>query len=86
MNLKDVQRKELIGREIEVICSTNKDNVGIIGKIIDETKHTIIVKKDNAKKTIIKKNVTLRIKMNDKKIVVKGKALVGRPEDRIKKR
>ena len=86
MQLKDIRRKELIGREVELVDSTNKDNIGIKGKIINETKHTFIIKQSKTKKTIMKNNTTLKIKMNNKNIIIKGKSLVGRPEDRIQKR
>ena len=39
---------------------------------------------DNEKK-VIKSQCTFKMKINKKNIEIKGKVLVGRPEDRIKK-
>jgi len=75
---------ELIGKEVVVVDSKNKSNIGIEGKIVNETKNTIWVsdKESNLKK-LIKKNIVLLFK--NEKIKVDGKILVGRPEDRLKK-
>ena len=76
MKPSDVLRTELIGKFVEVLDSTNKANIGIRGKITDETKHTIIIDK----KTLFKKNITIKIQ----NLKINGKKLVSRPEDRIK--
>ena len=69
---------ELIGKKVEIIKSKNKSNIGLKGKITDETKNTITL--DNEKK-LIKNNITMKI---DGKIL-EGSDLVFRPEDRIKR-
>ena len=68
--------QEIIGKTIKVVDSKNKDNIGIEGKITDETKSTIVVRK----KRLFKKNIT--IILNNKK--VKGTRLLKRSEERIK--
>ena len=78
--VSQIEKKELIGSNIEVISSKNKTLIGLKGKVIDETKNTLTIKSDKTKK-IIKSHVTLKI---DNK-VVDGKKLSSRPEDRIKK-
>jgi ribonuclease P protein subunit POP4 len=72
---------ELIGKTIEVIDSTNIGDVKVKGKIIDETKYTIIVKQDNKTKTLMKRNITFTI---DGKRVIQGRTIMKRPEERIK--
>jgi len=71
-------KKELIGEDIEITDSKNKTLIGIKGKIVEETKNTIIL--DNGKK-ILKSHVSVRIR--DK--IVDGKTIQKKPEDRIKK-
>lgn len=83
MNEKEIIRRELIGLNIKVVDAKNKANVGIEGKIIDETKNTIVVKKDSKKKRLLKNQITIEI---EKKIRAKGSLFLGRAEDRIKKR
>ena len=79
--LKDIIRDELMGLKTEIIDSENKSNIGIKGKIIDETKHTIIIQAKGKRKRLFKNNITLKIN----KQVINGKLLLGKPKERIKK-
>jgi len=83
MNEKEIIRRELIGLNIKVVNAKNKANIGIEGKIVDETKNTIMVKLNKKKKRLLKKQITIEI---ENKIRAEGKLFLGRPEDRIKKR
>ena len=67
--MKNMKKKELIGREIEVSDSKNKALIGIRGKIIDESKNMLTIKTDGMTKKIIKDQITFRI--GD--ITIKGK-------------
>ncbi len=77
-------KQELIGIEIRVDEAKNPSNKGIEGKVVDETQQTITVKTKKGLKRLIKKNITITIKKQ--KVKIKGSLLVGRPEDRIKKK
>jgi ribonuclease P protein subunit POP4 len=76
--LKELLKKELIGMNVKVIGKE------IQGKIIDETKNMFTIKSKEGIKKIIKKNSKMEFKVNNEKIVIEGKKLVARPEDRIK--
>lgn len=77
-------KKSLIGLDVSVINSKIKTNIGIKGKIVDETKNTIIIKDQKGdKKMMLKKNIFLKEKMHGN--IINGKSLVGRVEERIKK-
>jgi ribonuclease P protein subunit POP4 len=80
-------QQELIGLEARVVRSSHPNYVGIAGRVFDETRNTIsILRKDN-KKIIIKSTAVFHFTLPDGTIVeIDGKAIVGRPEDRIKKR
>lgn len=82
--LRNIIRDELIGCSTEIINSTNKYNVGIKGKIINETKNTIKIETDKEEKTMIKKNNTFKIRYKEHDLAVKGELLIGNPEERIK--
>jgi ribonuclease P protein subunit POP4 len=82
---KNLKKHELIGLEAEVMASNNKDLIGLKGKVVDETRNLIVLATDKGEKKILKKDVTLMIKINDEKIRVDGLVLVGKPEERIKK-
>lgn len=84
--IKNILQHELIGLNCTVTDSRNKDQIGITGKIIDETMKTISIKTEKGVKKIMKKGAEFRLEINDKKVVVDGSMLVSRPEDRIKKK
>ena len=73
---------ELIGEEIEVVEATNKSNLGIKGKIVDETKETIIIEDESKSKTLLKKNIIFKLIKSGK--IIAGTEVAKRPEDRIK--
>ena len=52
---------ELIGLHTKVITSKNHTLVGVEGKIIDETKNTIVIE-NNKKRRLIKSHTTLELK------------------------
>lgn len=86
IKLKEIIKKELIGSNALVVDSKNKSNIGIEGKIIDETKNTIVIRenKSNKKKKLFKENIKIEIEKENEKIIIEGKGLVGRPKERIK--
>ena len=47
---------ELIGQEIEIIDSTNKSELGLQGKVVDETKNILTISHEGNVKKLIKKN------------------------------
>lgn len=81
---KNLIRHELIGLKVEIAESTNKDNVGISGLVVDETKSMLMIKTNKGVKKIIKKNSIFMFKIDDKKIKVDGKKIEKTPENRIK--
>ena len=85
MNLRDVTKLELIGLDIEVVQAKNSSLIGLKGKIIDETKNTITIRKNNELKKLLKDQIIVNIKFPKETIQINGKLLLGRPEERIKK-
>jgi len=83
---KEIRKGELIGKIAMIVESKNRDNIGIRGKIIDETKNTLVIMHEKRKKSIMKAGNVFKIKWGDIKVMVKGRAFLGRPEDRIKSR
>ena len=77
-------RDELIGRTVEIIGSDNKANVGIIGKIVDETKHMLVIDTPEGLKKVLKKGNIFQITYLGEKIKIKGELLFNAPEERIK--
>tara|TARA_Y100000310_G_C20344890_1_gene651549 strand:- start:305 stop:574 length:270 start_codon:yes stop_codon:yes gene_type:complete len=85
MNLKQVIRGELIGKIITITHSNNKTLVNVKGRVIDETQHTLILEdKENKRKRILKNSITFKITHKGEKVIIKGKQIIGRPEERVK--
>ena len=73
---------ELIGNQIIVVESTNKNNVGMTGRVVDETKFTLVVEEKGLTKRLFKRIIVFKIKKTGQ--LVDGKDIVRRPEERLK--
>ncbi|MDI6720867.1 MAG: ribonuclease P protein component 1 [Candidatus Aenigmarchaeota archaeon] len=83
---QNILMHELIGLSCEIVSAKNKFQNGLKGKVIDETMKNIIVETGMKRKTVPKKGTTFRFDLSSCAVNVNGNALVGRPEDRIKKK
>jgi len=72
----------LIGEVIEVVQSQNRHILGLKGKVIDETKKTIVVRKGEKRKVLLKSSLTLRLQRNGQ--LIPGRSILRRPEERMK--
>jgi len=79
----NILKHELIGLFCEIVSASNKSQIGLKGKVIDETMKTIVI--DDGKR-IPKQNSIFRISLGGKKIDIDGNYIIARPEDRIKKK
>lgn len=79
-----LKKGELIGRTAKITDAKNKANIGLEGKIIDETKNTLTIKTKKGRKKLIKKNITLKMKINNSEITINGEEIQAAPEERIK--
>ena len=78
---------EFIGLETKVIKSSNPHVVGITGRVVDETRNTFTILHNGERKVVIKDTAVFDFVMSDGTVVeLDGKVIMGRPEDRIKKR
>jgi len=81
---KNLIRHELIGLKVSIAESTNKDNIGINGIVVNETKHMLTIKTKKGLKKVAKKTSTFMFTINGKKVKVDGKRIEKKPENRIK--
>ncbi|OYT43216.1 MAG: ribonuclease P protein component 1 [Candidatus Aenigmarchaeota archaeon ex4484_56] len=77
-------RGEFIGEKVEIIDSTNRDLINIKGRIIDETKNMFELETDKGIKKVQKK--ICKFKFLNEKIIIDGKIINYRPEDRLIKK
>ena len=84
---RNILRHELIGLEARVVESNNPGHIGIQGRVVDETRNTLTVSQGGRDKVIAKGNTIFHFRLPDGAVVeVEGRYLVGRPEDRVKRR
>ena len=84
---ENLVRHELVGLLLEVTESTNPDNVGITGRVVDESRNTITIDTRKGTRNLIKDQCTFSFTIPDgRKVRVRGSLLVARPEDRTKKK
>jgi ribonuclease P protein subunit POP4 len=84
---ENIVRHELIGLEVKIKKSTNPSQIGLKGIVIDETYNMIKIEVKEKEKLIQKgTSIFIFALPNGKKVEVDGKILIGRPEDRIKKK
>ncbi|MGC8849403.1 MAG: ribonuclease P protein component 1 [Candidatus Bathyarchaeia archaeon] len=79
---------ELIGLEVEISSAKDPTHENVVGRVVDETRNTILVEKPSGRRARIPKATsTFAFKLPDgRKVLVDGKVIVGRPEERLKKR
>ena len=83
----NVVQHELIGLETKVVKSSNLNVVGIQGRVVEETRNTLTILHNDNRKVVIKDTAIFEFVLPDGTIVeIDGKLVMGRPEDRIKKR
>ncbi len=90
---ENIVRHELIGIRVKVEKSTDPTLEKLSGKVIDESYNMLIIEgkkrgeKKPKEKSIPKRNSIFIFTLpNGVKVEVDGRLLVGRPEDRIKKK
>jgi ribonuclease P protein subunit POP4 len=73
---------------VKVVRSTDRNLLGIEGFIVNESRNMIILAtKDSTLKRISKRSVVLELSVPEMgKIQIAGAEIVGRPENRIKKK
>lgn len=82
----DIIRSEFIGTEAKVHKSSNRESVGISGRVIDETRNTFVVFHGGKRKIVAKRSSLFHFRFPDDTVVeIEGKILVGRSEDRLKR-
>jgi len=82
-----ILQHEFIGLNAKVVRSTHPNYVGIAGKVIDETRNTLLILHKNERKTVVKEVAVFHFTMPDGTVLeIDGKAIIGRPENRVKKR
>ncbi len=85
---ENIVRHELIGLKVRIAGSSDKEIIGIEGRVIDETRNTLTIDTEDNDRDFVKDQCVFSFMLPDSKkwVSVKGSILVARPEDRIKKK
>jgi ribonuclease P protein subunit POP4 len=83
---RNILRHELIGLNVKVVRDHNPCNVSLSGKVIDESRNTLVIRQGEQEKRIAKQNASFLFSLSEGDVKVDGSALVGRPEDRVKRK
>lgn len=79
-------QRELVGRKVKVLKSSDSTLEGKEGVVVDETRNTLKLEEDRSLKVLPKEIISLSIRLSGgENVKVDGRKLVVRPEDRIKK-
>ncbi|MFQ5987114.1 MAG: ribonuclease P protein component 1 [Thermoplasmata archaeon] len=81
---KDLVNHELIGLDVEVVDATDPNQCGIRGRVVDETRNTLLLEAGGRELRIPKAGATFRFAVGEG-LTVAGSRLRYRPEDRVKK-
>jgi ribonuclease P protein subunit POP4 len=74
----------LVGRRVRVISSTDPTQIGMQGKVVDETSHTLTISSGLGKRVVPKTISTFAFYLPEEAVVV-GSEIALSPEDRLKK-
>lgn len=83
----EVLQDEFIGLNARVASSRNPSCNGIAGKVVDETRNTLVILHDEKEKIIVKDGTVFHFQFPDGTVVeIDGKTIIGRSEDRVKRK
>ena len=81
---QNIGAMEWIGLTAKVVASTQESRAGASGRVVKETKNTVVLEGKNGDIVLPKPEVTLEFEVNGKRLVVRMDEWCFRPEDRIK--
>ncbi|MGC8628836.1 MAG: ribonuclease P protein component 1 [Candidatus Micrarchaeia archaeon] len=84
-NNKSIVLSELIGLKARIIKHKDAKQKGMQGKVVDETKNTLVINTSKGIKRVIKANAMFRFYAGSRSFDVDGKEICFRPEERTEK-
>ena len=75
---------EYIGHDVTIIKSTNHNNAGLKGRVIDETKNMMIIENKGRRLSIPKNGSTFMFNLDGSEEIIDGGVITYTTPDRIK--
>ena len=79
-----IRKGELIGLHVEVVGATDTGQIGIKGRVVDETMKMLVIEQDGKEKMVQKRGSTFRFEIRGG-ISVRGEEILYRPEERVRR-
>ncbi len=78
---------ELIGLHVKILEYPDRNLVDLEGRVIDETKYTLLIETSNGRRVrILKAHGIFQFMLpNGEKVIIRGAKILARPEERLKK-
>ena len=84
---RNLLRHELIGLKARVENSSDLTLLGIHGTVIDETRDMLVIEQAGGTKSVLKASSKFMFTLpGGEEVEVEGAKLVGRPEERVRRR
>jgi len=84
---ENLVRHELIGLQVDVVDSTNPYLEGLSGRVVDETRNTLLIETWRGEKRVPKSHTSFVFALpQNQKVKVEGSVLFSQPENRIHKK
>ena len=73
-----------IGKDVRILSARNKTYLGMAGRVIDETKHFLVISASKKVVRVAKRGCVFQMSWNSRKINVRGELIEVSPEERLK--
>jgi len=81
---KNLLSHEWMGLKVKIADSSDPQRKNFEGIVLDETQNTLVLENLKEKKVFPKKECVFEFNLNGEKVLVEGKSVMKRPEDRLK--
>jgi len=83
ISIDNITSHELIGMDTEIVRSSNRQIIGLNGRIVDETKSMITISTARGMKSIAKSNNDWKFTIDRRDVIVNGSRIAKRSFDRL---
>ncbi len=84
MNPKELPRRELVGLDVEADEARDRGFEGVSGRVVWETKHTLVVDAGDHEVGVPKQGTTFEFTVDGRRVKVDGDVLDREPADRTR--